>query len=404
MSKDIDNDMQFFEEHLQKHPDSILFARLADIYLKKQKVEQAIQICEEGIKKHPYYVTGHLVLGKCYLANKLFDQAEQEFKRVLRFDPKYLSAHKLYGDLMEEIGWENTCEMSYKKILEIDPLDEVARSRVGDHFLRSPTEEEETHGVAPSTDTAEIDFDAIEPMAAIPEVEVEPQEEQEGRDLHVKEVESKAEMEPEPFEIDLPAPPTPDIDEDKADEFSDILDDIFRDEVVKEELEIAPEGEETASSLDEFISDLEQNRESYLDEMEPFQENAAEAETPVAREDAAVNIFSEEPQREVKPEEPEVQKPFVAEPSGADAFTFRPPSVEEKADEDLIEPEPPQKPVREKIVTPTLGEIYAAQGQYAKAIGVFELLVKKHPDNQVYSQKIEILKKKLEESRDAPKD
>ncbi|NIR48389.1 tetratricopeptide repeat protein, partial [candidate division KSB1 bacterium] len=52
---------------------------------------------------------------------------------------------------------------------------------------------------------------------------------------------------------------------------------------------------------------------------------------------------------------------------------------------------------------PTLGEIYAAQGQYAKAIDVFELLLKKHPDNESYAKKIEMLKKKLEESKDAPK-
>ena len=56
---------------------------------------------------------------------------------------------------------------------------------------------------------------------------------------------------------------------------------------------------------------------------------------------------------------------------------------------------------REKIVTPTLGEIYAAQGQYAKAMNVFELLLKKDPANSNYSQKISFLKKKMEESQNA---
>jgi hypothetical protein len=54
---------------------------------------------------------------------------------------------------------------------------------------------------------------------------------------------------------------------------------------------------------------------------------------------------------------------------------------------------------KEKIVTPTLGEIYAAQHQYAKAIGVYEILRKKEPDNELYKQKIEYLQKKLEESQ-----
>jgi tetratricopeptide (TPR) repeat protein len=65
------------------------------------------------------------------------------------------------------------------------------------------------------------------------------------------------------------------------------------------------------------------------------------------------------------------------------------------------EPAPPSASEREKIVTPTLGEIYAAQGQYAKAIGVFELLSKKEPNNRSYRDKIEYLKKRLQETQNA---
>jgi hypothetical protein len=50
-----------------------------------------------------------------------------------------------------------------------------------------------------------------------------------------------------------------------------------------------------------------------------------------------------------------------------------------------------------KIYTPTLGEIYAAQGQYAKAIIVYETLIKNNPENVGYRQKLEFLKKKLAE-------
>lgn len=83
MSTDNDKLVQYLEEQLQQNPTTILFARLADIYLDMKKVDEAIEICEEGIKKHPYYVTGHMVLGKCYLEKKQHDQAEKEFKRVL---------------------------------------------------------------------------------------------------------------------------------------------------------------------------------------------------------------------------------------------------------------------------------------------------------------------------------
>lgn len=52
-----------------------------------------------------------------------------------------------------------------------------------------------------------------------------------------------------------------------------------------------------------------------------------------------------------------------------------------------------------KFFTPTLGEIYAAQGQYAKAISVFETLIKNDPENDWYVSKLEYLKKKLAEQK-----
>ncbi len=64
-----------------------------------------------------------------------------------------------------------------------------------------------------------------------------------------------------------------------------------------------------------------------------------------------------------------------------------------------LEQEAHKEKTKEKFVTPTLGEIYAAQGQYAKAISVFELLLKKNPDNEWYKTKLEYLRKRLAEEK-----
>jgi tetratricopeptide (TPR) repeat protein len=78
-------------------------------------------------------------------------------------------------------------------------------------------------------------------------------------------------------------------------------------------------------------------------------------------------------------------------------------------DEPEPEPEPEQdtppavskssKEDKGKFYTPTLGEIYAAQGQYAKAISIYENLLKGEPDNQMYQSKLELLRKKLAEQQ-----
>jgi tetratricopeptide (TPR) repeat protein len=49
-------------------------------------------------------------------------------------------------------------------------------------------------------------------------------------------------------------------------------------------------------------------------------------------------------------------------------------------------------------VTSTLGEIYAAQGQFEKAIEVYEALIEKAPNESRYIEKIADLKKRLKES------
>ena len=94
MPNETETDAEFLEEFFEKNPESVIFARLADTYLKMDKLDIATELCEDGIKKHPYYTTGHFILGKCYLAKKKYELAEKEFKRVLLFDPKFLAAHK----------------------------------------------------------------------------------------------------------------------------------------------------------------------------------------------------------------------------------------------------------------------------------------------------------------------
>ncbi|NIR48388.1 hypothetical protein GWO43_08130, partial [candidate division KSB1 bacterium] len=254
------NDVEFLAEHLRGNPDSILFARLADAYLKMDRVREAIQLCESGIKKHPYYVTGHLVLGKSYLANKMYDQAEKEFKRVLLFDPKHLAAHKLYGDLMQEIGWENTCEMSYKKILQIDPLDEVARSRVGEYILEAGEEQDDTEYLASRPAQADIDVESMSPISKSSQEE----------DLLFQDKEPELETTPKPVESQQP-----EVDESKEEKFSSILDDIFKDEVVQE-----PEAESSKPDApvgnDDLVDEIQKNPESYFTETETSSEEETE--------------------------------------------------------------------------------------------------------------------------------
>lgn len=408
-SEDNHKDVQFLEQRLKDNPESMLFARLADHYLASDRVEKAIEICEEGIKQHPYYATGHFVLGKGYLTKKMYEQAEKEFKRVLLFDPKFLAAHKYYGDLMREIGWENTCELSYKKILQIDPLDEVARSVVGDFTIAEDEASVQTE--QPKTpETPEVDVNAISPLPETPE------EEDLMFELPVPESEpepEKAETEAETPKVDAPAseapktealPPDepkvtqvddePELDEKKAEEFSYILDDIFKDEVVEEAAKPAISKE--ADIVKEESSEGDHGK--FLAEFGLESGTASAPAAPPQEESAPKTQEAKPPTEKVAAPEPN----HLVDKSEPDTSLKRPKLAKETSP-------PPKAPKRAKnkkgdrIVTPTLGEIYAAQGQYSKAIDVFETLIKKHPDNEFYAQKLEMLKAKLEEAKNEAK-
>lgn len=129
------------ESRMRDNPNSLLFAHLADLYLTKGRIDDAIHTCDVGLKQHAAYVTGYFVLAKAYLAAGKPDKAEASLKTILTHDRQYLSAHKLLGDIMARDGWENKAAVHYRDLLRIDPLEMEARD-----MLSSMSGEEESLG------------------------------------------------------------------------------------------------------------------------------------------------------------------------------------------------------------------------------------------------------------------
>lgn len=118
-------DIEFLAQKLSENPQSPLFARLADLYLGKQQVVEAVKLAEEGIKLFPNYYSGYIVLGKAYLELKEFSKATSAFEKACELSP----FNQIAANLLKSVP--NTSDESVRTTDEnyfsetVSPIDEV---------------------------------------------------------------------------------------------------------------------------------------------------------------------------------------------------------------------------------------------------------------------------------------
>ncbi len=90
--------LRYYNQWLKK-PDSVVFASVADFFLMYGKVDEAMQVCREGLKHSPDCVSGRLVLTKVCLMQGNLDEADEELRRVLDIVPSHTKALELRTEI-----------------------------------------------------------------------------------------------------------------------------------------------------------------------------------------------------------------------------------------------------------------------------------------------------------------
>ncbi|MEE4311806.1 MAG: hypothetical protein V2J62_08025 [candidate division KSB1 bacterium] len=405
-------DIRYLEGKLKGNPNSILFARLADNYLSINRVDEAIELCEKGIINHPYYITGHYILSKCYLYQRKYDEAQKELKRVILFDPHYIAAHRDFAQLMRTIGWESSAESSYYKILEVDPMNAEVRDSLDDIRERYPNRSDSE---SEEMDLGEFD-ESSEKSPGIQD------------DSGIQLEDTAFDRMDDSFQKKF-------VRKDQTDEdaYGYILDEIFREDTISthedEELrvdeQIDPEREPVAEeeeSVQERPADAEKEKldaeqddfDDFLKSQEDADQNSQEdhnetedmlgAHEPETVEENNEDIFGKLEQERDPNDELIDLGSRLPDPNELGHWVKKGMKPDEESapasDESEVPPEKGKnksQSAKEKIVTPTLAEIYIAQHQYAKAINVYERLKLSDPDNDAFDKRIESLKRKMEE-------
>lgn len=102
--------IQSLEKRLAANPLSPSVSRLASLYLRGGRLEEARVLCEKGIARYPDYATAHLVLGQCYLSLQRMSDARMEFNEALRLQPQCELARTLLREISATAAADDALE------------------------------------------------------------------------------------------------------------------------------------------------------------------------------------------------------------------------------------------------------------------------------------------------------
>lgn len=113
------------EKQLRKNSRSLSFSRLADLYRKAGSTAQAVELCIKGLEQHPTYITGRLILGRCYLEQDNLELAAESFSNVCRLDRRNIVAIKMLADIFMRQGFSEKAGDLYVIAVKMDPYNET---------------------------------------------------------------------------------------------------------------------------------------------------------------------------------------------------------------------------------------------------------------------------------------
>lgn len=115
-----------------RNPESLAFARLADAYRKAGEPERALELLERGLRRHPRYLSGHVVRARTLLDLGRGEEGLEAFGRVLELDPRNLVALRGTGRLARELGRLEQATAAYRRLRDLDPLDDEVGERLAE--------------------------------------------------------------------------------------------------------------------------------------------------------------------------------------------------------------------------------------------------------------------------------
>jgi tetratricopeptide (TPR) repeat protein len=103
------------------------FMPLASAYREGGEVAKAEELLRENLKRHPGYLSAHVLLGRCLADRGANAEARNEFQYVLSVDPQNLIALRTLGEMAAASGEAGEARRWFGELLSVDPMNAEAR-------------------------------------------------------------------------------------------------------------------------------------------------------------------------------------------------------------------------------------------------------------------------------------
>src|SRR5947208_15557809 len=110
------------EARYRDNPKGRNFAPLADAYRKAGLIDNAVELCQNGLKLHPDYVSAYIVYARCLVDKKDDAAALGVFKQVLGLDGENIIALRGLAELAHRNGKYEEEGDWLSRLLNADPM------------------------------------------------------------------------------------------------------------------------------------------------------------------------------------------------------------------------------------------------------------------------------------------
>ena len=110
------------EARFRENPKGRNFAPLADAYRKAGLIDNAVELCQSGLKQHPDYVSAHIVYARCLMDKKDDAGAQEVFRKVLALDGENIIALRVLAEIAERNNRFDEAVEWLTRLLNADPM------------------------------------------------------------------------------------------------------------------------------------------------------------------------------------------------------------------------------------------------------------------------------------------